>query len=133
MNVLDTPVRAFKNHRLGCYTIVRGTGVVACARQVRLEDVEFLVRESGRRRMLERGRRTIHAYAVGRLLSYVRLDEPEDLTPVVGRRAAYDPHRFGYFYDRETEAPLAGARFVQLDAQGIVYSGGHPLETARAA
>ena len=52
--MIDTtkPVRVFRNWKRGCYSIMQGGLVKASARAIRLHDVEFLVRESGRARML---------------------------------------------------------------------------------
>lgn len=126
-------VRVFRNHKLGGYTILNGTRVIASAHQVRLADVEFLVRESGRLRMIARGRRNIHAYAIGHLVDFVRAGDVVDLAPIAGRRATYNPLSSPNFCDDETHVPLAGAALVQLDQGGIVYSGGEIINPAKAA
>ena len=126
-------VRVFRNHKLGGYTILNATRVVASARQVRLANVEFLVRESGRQRMIARGRRNIHAYAVGDLIDFVRALDVVDLAPITGRRAVYDPLHAPHFFDGETKAPLAGAAHVQLDQAGVGYAGGELIAPSVAA
>lgn len=133
---VETRVRVFRNYTRNAYTVLSGTRVIASARQVRLSDVRFLVRESGRQRMLQRGQRNIHAYAVGNLDVLVRFNEPSRLNPIEGRRAAYDPLRATNFFDDETKILLAGAAVVQLDHLGMVYAGGRllaPLAAERPA
>jgi len=128
----DRPVRVFVNWRRGCYTLLQDGRLMASARQVRLADVEFRVRESGRRRMLESGRRNIHAYAVGRLVDYVGPSDPRELEPLAGRRVHYDPRRFAFFVDSETEASVTRASAARLDETGVVYTSVTPPSSALA-
>ncbi len=117
------PVRVFKNWKLGCYSIMQDGRLKASARQVRLADVEFRVRESGRRRMLEKGVRTVHAYAVGRLVDFVHPDETRDLDRMRGRGAFYDPRRYPAFLDSETKVPVIRAPAALFDERGVTYTG----------
>ena len=117
----NRPVRVFKNWKLGCYNIMRSGKLLTSARQVHLSGVEFLVRESGRRRMIENGRRNIHAYAVGTLVDYVHPEEPRDLDKVSGRSVFYNPYKFSSFVDNETQDPIMAADFARFDESGVVY------------
>jgi len=116
------PVRVFKNPKLGCYNIMQGGLIKATARQIRLRDAEFLVRESGRQRMLREKRRTIHAYVQGRLIDFSHPDDAKSINHLPGRQATYNPYRYSSFVDRETEVPLSRAPWVQLDECGVTYS-----------
>ncbi len=130
----DRPVRVFKNWRLGCYSIMQDGRLKASARQVRLTDVEFRVRESGRRRMLEKGVRTVHAYAIGRLVDFVHPGETRVLGGMRGRGAFYDPRRYPAFVDSETKVPVIRAPAAQFDERGVTYTGSdnEPLLTEAA-
>ena len=119
---LNKPVRVFKNLKHGCYSILQDGRVKASARQVRLADVEFRIRESGRQRMLREERRIVHAFAVGRLVEFLHPSEPGSLEALPGRTVRYDPHRFATFFDGETGDPVMGADLVQLDEGGAVYA-----------
>ena len=114
-------VRVFKNLKHGCYSIMQGGKLKASARQVRLADVEFRVRESGRQRMVREQRRNVHAFAVGRLLEYIHPSDARSMEQFEGRAVYYNPYRFTSFVDRETEAPIASAELVQLDENGVTY------------
>ncbi len=116
------PVRVFKNWKLGCYGIMQDGRLKASARQVRLADVEFRVRQSGRRRMLEKGMRNVHAYAIGRLIDFVHPDETRKLDGMSGRATFYDPKRFAVFVDSETEAPVIYAGAARFDEHGVIYA-----------
>ena len=118
----DKPVRVFVNPKRGCYTIMQGGAVKASAKQIRLQDAEFLVKESGRQRMLRENRRTIHAYIVGRLVDFAHPDDGvKTIDRLAGRSATYNPYRYSSFVDRETELPLKAAGTVQLDEVGVTY------------
>jgi len=117
------PVRVFKNWKLGCYSIMQDGRLKASARQVRLVDVEFRVRQSGRRRMLESGVRNVHAYAIGRLIDFVHPDEPRRLEGMSGRATFYDPMRFAAFVDSETEVPVVYVGAAHFDERGVTYHG----------
>lgn len=102
----EKPVRVFKNFKHGCYSIMQDGRLKASAKQVRLTDVEFRVRESGRQRMLRGGPKNVHAFAVGRLLDYVHPEDARNLGHVSGRGVFYNPYRFGSFVDHVTETPV---------------------------
>lgn len=120
-------VHVFKNWKHNCYSIMQHGVVVASARQVRLGDVEFRVRDTGRERMLQRQKKNLHAYAIGRLLDFVHPTQERNLESVEGRSVFYDPYRFAYFADRETQALVAGADIVQLDERGVTYKDFDPI------
>ena len=117
----NKPVRVFKNWKLGCYNIMQSGKLLASAKQVRLSGVEFLVRSTGRKRMLESGRRNVHAYAVGQLVDYVHPEDPRTLDKIEGRGVSYYPYRYEWFVDNETQTPVVGARMVQFEESGVVY------------
>ena len=117
----NRPVRVFKNWKLGCYNIMQSGKLLTSAKQVRLSGVEFLVRESGRRRMLEQGRRNVHAYAVGTLVDYAHPEETRDLARIQGRGVHYNPYKHSSFVDHETETPIKSADFAHFDESGVVY------------
>lgn len=119
---LQRPVRVFKNWKRGCYSIMQDGVVRASARQVLLRDVEFLVRESGRRRMIESKRKSVHAYAVGFLVAHAHPDDDIPVSGIQGRMAFYDPYRFDSFVDRESLQPVRHAGQVFLDERGMTYS-----------
>lgn len=127
---MNSPVRVFKNPKYGCYSIMQRGVVRASARQVRLADVEFRVREAGRLRMLRERRKNVHAFAVGRLVDFVHADEARCIEPMSGRVVVYDPYRFESFVDRDTCVPVLTAKAVHFDEHGVVYAADAPLDAA---
>lgn len=115
------PVRVFKNPLRGCYSIMQGGAIRASAQQVRLKDATFLVRESGRQRMLQRAKRNVHAYVIGELLDYAGESCARRLEPVTGRSVRYNPYHNSSFVDAETGQPVNAAGLVQFDESGVTY------------
>ncbi len=118
----NLPVRVFKNLKYGCYSIMQRGVIRASAKQVRLSDVEFRVRESGRQRMLREKRKNVHAFAVGRLVDYVHPGDARELVRMEGRDAFYDPYRYPSFVDCETKVPVTSVRAAHFDEDGVNYS-----------
>ncbi|MCB1742828.1 MAG: hypothetical protein KDK91_20800 [Gammaproteobacteria bacterium] len=115
------PVRVFRNWKQHCYSIMQDGVLHASARELSLRDVRFVVRESGRKRMLDGQPKNVHAYAVGLLVDHVHPADDRKLPGFDGPVAFYDPFRFGHFADRDTFAPVHAAQAVRLDERGIVY------------
>ena len=115
------PVRVFRNWKHNCYSIMQGGCLRASAKQIRLANVEFRVREAGRQRMLRENRRNVHAFAVGELLDFVHPSEQRNLESFDGRQLCYSPREAGTFVDYETRAPVITASDVQFDESGVVY------------
>lgn len=118
----ERPVRVFRNWKHDCYSIMQDGVVRASARQVHLSEVQFLVRESGRRRMLASKRKSVHAYAVGLLAAHVHPAQTVSLAGIHGRVAFYDPYRFDSFVDRDSLQPVHHADQVFLDESGMTYA-----------
>ncbi len=116
------PVRVFKNPQRGCYSIMQNGRIKASAKQIRLRDAEFTVRESGRQRMLRENRRNVHAWVVGELVDFLHPEAVNSLEQLSGRSATYNPRRYTSFVDRDTETPLSRAALVQFDESGLTYS-----------
>lgn len=119
---LDKPVRVFRNWKHDCYTIMQDGRPRASARQLRLSDVEFRVRESGRQRMLRSRRKNVHAYAIGRLLDFVHPDDDRNLEAMSGRGVYYNPYEFSSFVDGETRSPVTFVRTAHFDEHGVIYA-----------
>ena len=119
----DKPVRVFRNWKHDCYSIMQHGKLLASAKQVRLADVEFRVRESGRKRMLRNQRKNVHAFASGELLDYVHPDESRNLEKLIGRGVFYNPYEFSTFVDNETQSPVKSDNVAHFDEDGVIYTG----------
>ena len=129
-------VDVYRNLHNGMYSIksreasTRGL-VIAHADRVWLNDVQFIVSEAGRTRVLREKKKYVHAFVRGTLSSFfgnVR-DVDVDLSKVHeciyeelnfnamsnhGAEFTYNPYRFSTFVDRETESELHDAAHAFL-------------------
>ncbi len=118
----NKPVRVFRNWKRGCYSVMQ-TGLVRLnVREVLLSGVQFIVRESGRQRLLHSGRKNVHAYAQGMLVDYVHPDDDRSLGQLAGRQALYNALTSATFVDRESGVAIFTAPLAQLDGNGLTYT-----------
>lgn len=106
----------YRNLNRGGYSLVQGDLVVAHADDVTLVNASFVVRESGRQRVLAEGVKNVHAFVVGRVPEMVIC--PPNL---VWHKARYNPRRssnFEAFVDDEWVA-IGSAKCVILGAGGM--------------
>lgn len=113
------PVRVYWNFKHRCYSIFQGGAVRASARAVHLDDVEFHVREAARRRMVEQGRKTVHAYASGRLVDHVHPSDERELTPFSGSTVRYDPYQDTSFVSLHSGESVHRALCARFDERGV--------------
>lgn len=104
-SAIGKPVDVYKNLHNGMWSVrCRKSGKVlghveACG----LEDVEFVVQPAGRRRVLEEGRKNVHAFARGTLVCD---GYPMDMP---GEMISYNPYRAGHFYRKVCKTPIRRA------------------------
>ena len=121
-------VDVYRNLHNGLYSIKARSGnfkglVVAHARQVWLDDVEFVVSQAGRARVLHERKKYVHAFVRGTLSSFKGFDRipPEEFRGIgcfpqmepfavemmtEGHDFTYNPYRYSSFVDRDTESEL---------------------------
>ena len=73
--------------------------VIHHAKDVHINQPQFVVREGGRQRVLRERKKNVHAFVRGYTTRHD--DEPELLTDVV-----YNPYKYDSFVDWKTETPL---------------------------
>lgn len=98
------------------YSVMQGGRVVAHATKLSLKDVRFTVREGGRRRALSEGRKNVHAFAVGRLISADYFPHADD-----SLRGMYSPST-GFVAERQDGRllPVTAAVAVTFNERGML-------------
>jgi hypothetical protein len=82
---------------------------------ITVTDVEFIVHESGQKRVREEGRKNAHAFVRGQWVDEsVLTTATVDTEPVT-----YDPYVFDSFVHAHTEEPVTAADAVKLDENGV--------------
>jgi hypothetical protein len=104
--------------------MVQGDLVVAHTNEVILVNASFIVRESGRRRVLTEGVKNVHAFVVGRVPEMVFC--PPDL---VWHKARYNPMRSANFeaFINDDWVAIKSAKCVGLGNSGMTVHDPQPL------
>jgi hypothetical protein len=122
------PVLVYRNLSHGrkskpLYSVMQNGRVVRRTHAIMLRDVQFLVRESGRQRVLQQGRKNVPAFARGYVTGSAFGTDRHGRLPVV---ITYNPYVAGHFWEHtsgqwreELCAPVYGARCVVLNKFGM--------------
>lgn len=124
----NKPVYVYRNLRHGrkarpLYSVMQNGRVVRRVHRILLTDVRFVVREAGRQKVLQEGRKNVHAFAVGHIAvrGAMGIDKHGPDLPV---KVYYNPYNTGYFFalagkGNDLTYPVLGARAVLINEQGI--------------
>lgn len=114
----NKPVRVYRNLKHGrasrpLYSVLQNGRVVKRVHRILLTDCTFIVREAGRQRVLQEGRKNVHAFVIGKVATKgaMGIDKNGKDLPV---RVTYNP------YNDET--------FVAIGGQTLAW----PVKSARA-
>jgi hypothetical protein len=91
--------------------------VVMHTNEIALKDAKFVVRESGRKKVLEEKRKNVHAFVRGDMVDGISFDN--------AGTATYNPYRYSSFVNTETKFPVYQASSVLMvnsDAPCILYA-----------
>lgn len=114
-----------RNHRI---SVKKGSKVILHTNLIALQNVTFTVQEAGRQKTLSEGRIYTHSFVKGTIafveanngLHFGELLPPTDLIRV---EAVYDPHEYGFFYDRDTERQIVWATYATVTPDSIIVYG----------
>lgn len=101
----------YRNLNKGGFSIMISNKVVKHTDFVVLEDVELRVREGGRLRARKEGQRNVHAYAIGKLITF-----DKSAVRVTGNfiEITYNPFKHDSFVIKKTGKPIYEASFAVL-------------------
>ncbi|GEK57157.1 hypothetical protein CHL76_02370 [Marinococcus halophilus] len=102
------------------FSIQKGQRVHAKSDAVVIENATFEVNENGRKKVLEEGKKNVHAKVNG-LISSVDPDEDGVFEQGIVREATYNPFKYSSFVDKETEEPIEQADVVILQDKRIFF------------
>ena len=111
---LGARVMVYYNLHKHTFSVTYSGKVIIHADYVKLDDVEFRVREGGKSKVRDEKRKNVHAFVIGNLIDYCEfpcedLAEPEDSVVVT-----YDPYKYDSFVVKETGEPVYNASEVEM-------------------
>lgn len=141
--ILQPKIYAYRNLNQKCWSIKYRGLVVAHTPTAFMWDVEFVVNEAGRQRVIREGVKNVHAYVACELddiflPSDVEIINPEllkdsvfDCTNPLGKSldllVRYEPKRRGSFVERVSGKNIQDAFAVYLTARGGLKAQRHPI------
>lgn len=110
-------VKVYRNLHKKCWSVLGPEGrVILRTPRVAVLDADFVVRQGGRLRVLETGRKAVHAFVVGTLMTNA-IPSTDGMVPVT-----YNPRLNETFIRCDDGAAIHCAGIVILDENGRAYA-----------
>ena len=112
-------VEVYYNLHKNVFSVRHKGKVIAWGNRVTIENPEYVVREKGRQKVLEEGRKNVHAFVRGTLSDInnfkfgkiqQRLSEPREVTN--------NPYKYDSFVDGSTYQPVKKSKWARLIKKG---------------
>ena len=104
---LTKPIKVYRNLHKNMYSIKQNNRVVGHSFELELRDVEFVVNESGRLKVLETKYKNVHAYLKGYYIKHYRHRYYTNESI-----AYYNPYTTKTFIDKNTKKSITKADYV---------------------
>jgi hypothetical protein len=88
--------------------------VIAHADYVKLNNVEFRVRQGGMEKVRSEMSKNVHAFVIGDLVDFKPYQSTDIPSPSSSKSITYDPYKYDTFVYRDTEEPVTSAREVEM-------------------
>jgi len=110
-------VEVYWNLHKNCFSVrdCKTGRVIRHTNDMYLYDAKFVVRQAGRRKVLEEKRKNVHAFVRG----YMAPESAQDTSDKPNGYATYNPYKYDTFVDYETKKPLDTASVVYLFRYGV--------------
>lgn len=110
-------VKVYRNLHTGLISVMDKAGhVVAHVSQIILTGAKFLVRESGRQKVLREKRKNVHAFVIGEVVCSFR----DMVVHFPGERVTYNPYKYDSFVMHATENPIREAQAASINRNGNI-------------
>jgi hypothetical protein len=88
--------------------------VIAHADYVKLNNVEFRVRQGGMEKVRAEMSKNVHAFVIGDLVDFIAYPSTDIPSATSSKSITYDPYKYDTFVYRDTEEPVTSAREVEM-------------------
>ena len=105
-------VRIYWNLHQKMYSVVFKGRVVSHMTDITLEDVQFVVRQSGREKVLRDKKKNVHAFVVGKIINDNEGWFPQENYDTI----SYNPYKNNTFQNVTRDEPIFKARVVALSS-----------------
>lgn len=113
-SLMGQKVMVYYNLHKHTFSVQKNGLVVMHADYVKLENVEFRVRQGGKDKVRREMSKNVHAFVIGTLVDFCQYpcnDIPDEPT---GDVVTYNPYKYDTFVYKETEEPVLRASEVDM-------------------
>lgn len=113
-SLMGQRVKVYYNLHKHTFSVQKQGLVILHADYVKLENVEFKVRPTGKEKVRQEKSKNVHAFVIGELIDYCQYpcdDIPEEPS---GDIVTYNPYKYDTFVYRDTEEPIHTATEVDM-------------------
>lgn len=107
-------VKIYFNLHKKCLSVQHKGKVIAYLDEIQLKDAQFKVSEAGRQRVLEQGRKNVHAYVVG-----TATNPTEKALSDLKRCVTYNPYKYNSFVERNDLTPIFNSPYCHIAGRQI--------------
>jgi hypothetical protein len=106
-------VEVYYNLHKHVFSVRHKGRVIAHTNAIQIKNAEYVVRKSGRQRVLKEGRKNVHAFVRGDMLEHE--GGAFDMSfSVLGDRVTYNPYKFKSFVYKDSEKPIHRSEWALL-------------------
>jgi hypothetical protein len=113
-SLIGQRVKVYYNLHKHTFSVQKNNIVVLHADYVKLNNVEFKVRQRGMEKVRQEKSKNVHAFVIGNLVDYCKYPCDEIPEEPTGNIVTYNPYRFDSFVYQDTELPVYNATEVDL-------------------
>jgi hypothetical protein len=107
-------VMVYYNLHKKTFSIQYKSLVIAYADYVKLNNVEFRVRQGGKEKVRTDLEKNIHAFVIGNLIDFKPYPSTDIPSPSSSKSITYDPYKYDTFVYRDSEEPVMNAGEVEM-------------------
>ena len=106
-------VEVYYNLHKHVFSVRHKGRVIAHTNAIQIKNAEYVVRKSGRQRVLKEGRKNVHAFVRGDMLEHE--GGAFDMSfSVLGDRVTYNPYKYKSFVYKDSEKPIHRSEWALL-------------------
>jgi len=113
-SLMGQRVMVYYNLHKHTFSVQKNGIVVIHADFVKLEDVEFRVRQGGKEKVRKEKSKNVHAFVIGNLVDFCQYPCDEIPEEPTGNVVTYNPYKYDTFVYRDSEEPIINAKEVDL-------------------
>ena len=94
---LDKPVKVYKNLHNGLLSVKQNNLVICHVSNIVLDNVSFIVSETGRQKVIQTRQKNVHAFIVG-YVKHINTDNANIISKNLHNSFSYNPYKYNHFY-----------------------------------